>query len=155
MLKDTDDDDDQDTYESLHALSPEPVFPPPDPTEFSDLSIHQQLSYVKPVLTAILNDTYKPVQSRHHDYVKGGTARMRTQESAASRGTMSPEDLGTLQRCMMRWVLREERVVGENLYKGLEENGPWQDVEGVKEGDAGVGIFYIVLFHFAGSLLIH
>jgi hypothetical protein len=125
-----DDSDDEDTEEPSRAPSPEPTFPPPAPIDFYDLSIHEQLSYVKPVLRAILNDEYKPAQKRHLDFVKGGSARTRTQESAASRGTMSPDDVGKLQKCMMRWVLREERREGKNLYKDLEEN----NVEGVEEG---------------------
>jgi len=119
----------EDTEESSRELSPKPTFPPPNSTDFVELSIHEQLAYVKPVLTAILNDAYKPAQRRHLDFIKGGTARTKTQESAASRGTMSPDDVGVLQKCMMRWVLRQERREKGNLYKDLEENGGGQETE--------------------------
>jgi hypothetical protein len=129
--------------ESSRASSPEPILPPPDPIDFIELSIHEQLAYVKPVLTAILNEAYKPAQRRHLDFIKGGTARARTQESAASRGTMSPDDVGTLQRSMMHWVLRDERRAGVNLYRDLEESEGGQQVEGVEENTVGVYFFLI------------
>lgn len=127
----------EDAEESSRAPSPSPTIPPPNSDEFCELSIHGQLAYVKPVLTAILNDAYKPAQSRHLDFIKGGTARTRTQESAASRGTMSPDDVGKLQKCMMRWILRENRRES-NIYNDLEEVG-----DGQQDDDAGAGIVSI------------
>jgi|SRR5882762_3793231 len=148
-------DDEDDADESSRLPSPEPIFPLPtdsDPDsdfDFCKLSIHQQFSYVKPVLKAILNDTYKPSRSRHLDYVKGGTARARTQESAASRGTVSVADVETLQKCMTRWVLREKRRAGKNLYKDLEEGG---EMEVVTKGNDGVGIIGVFLTRLVGGL---
>jgi hypothetical protein len=137
-----DEDMSEDTEESSRRPSPEPTFPPPNSTDFVELSIHEQLAYVKPVLTAILNDAYKPAQRRHLDFIKGGTARTKTQESAASRGTVSPDDVGTLQKCMMRWVLREERREKGNLYKDLEENGEGQETEVGQEQIIEVQFFF-------------
>lgn len=136
------DDANEDIDESSRAPSPEAILPAPDPNNFYYLSIHEQLAYVKPVLAAILNEGYKPARRRHLDFIKGGSARTRTQESAASRGTMSPDDVGTLQKCMMRWVLREEQGVGENLYKDLEETTEEQRVE--EERNPGVHFLFVL-----------
>jgi hypothetical protein len=55
---------------------------------------------------------------------------------------MSPDDVGTLQKCMMRWVLREERREKGNLYKYLEENGGEQEGKGDEEVTVAVSTFF-------------
>ncbi|KAJ3977074.1 hypothetical protein EV361DRAFT_148361 [Lentinula raphanica] len=75
---------------------------------FNDLSIHSQLSYLKPVLRAILDDNYAPAKERHDKFMKGGQARAGLGASAGLRGTIPPSDVDALQHHLSDWCFRNE-----------------------------------------------
>ncbi|KAF9495826.1 hypothetical protein BDN71DRAFT_1589418 [Pleurotus eryngii] len=89
--------------------SPVPTDPPPSDSEFYQLSIHEQLSYTKPILQAILMGTYAPAAERHNSFIAGGNARDIVMQNAAMRGDMDPKDVSELQNRLMEWCLRDER----------------------------------------------
>jgi hypothetical protein len=95
------------TQDWKRGPSPEPVHPPPD--NFADLPLRTQFAYVKPVLRAVLADTYAPARARHAAFMKGGNARRSVGETAGQRGQMSVEDVGEVERNVRIWVLRDER----------------------------------------------
>jgi hypothetical protein len=82
---------------------------PSSPDDFCNLSIPQQFAYTKSVLVAILNERYPPARERHSDFMKGGALRRKLAENAGARGMMSPIDVEELQRCLLKWTLRDER----------------------------------------------
>lgn len=112
-------DDDEDIS---RILSPEPQNPPPNTEDFVKLTILEQISYVKPVLTEILNGKYEPAKGRHEGYIKGGTSRANTENGAAARGIVSPADVNKLQKYILRWTLGEDSLGGakDNIYRSLE-----------------------------------
>ncbi|KAF7440270.1 hypothetical protein PC9H_000614 [Pleurotus ostreatus] len=89
--------------------SPVPTDPPPSSSEFYELSVHEQLSYTKPILQAILMGTYTPAAERHNGFIAGGNARDIVVQNAAMRGDMDPRDVSELQNRLMEWCLRDER----------------------------------------------
>ncbi|KAF4608248.1 hypothetical protein EYR40_000592 [Pleurotus pulmonarius] len=89
--------------------SPVPIDPPPGSSEFYELSIHEQLSYTKPILQAILKGAYAPAAERHNGFIAGGNARDIVMQNAAMRGDMDPKDVSELQNRLMEWCLRDER----------------------------------------------
>ncbi|KAJ7777723.1 hypothetical protein B0H14DRAFT_3508055 [Mycena olivaceomarginata] len=64
------------------GASPEPVDPPLTGHVFTELGIHEQFVYTKPVLQAILRDEYAPAQEVHRQFVSGG---VRGQNSVVPR----------------------------------------------------------------------
>ncbi|TFK36333.1 hypothetical protein BDQ12DRAFT_736939 [Crucibulum laeve] len=104
--------DEEDANEdNERARSPSPIarIPPPPAAEFSDLSIRQQFAYVKPVLEAILKDTYAPTRKIHVNFILGGSARKGVVDNASLRGKMDPKSVGELQKYLSEWCLRDER----------------------------------------------
>ncbi|EGN95688.1 hypothetical protein SERLA73DRAFT_186864 [Serpula lacrymans var. lacrymans S7.3] len=102
-----------------------PVPKSPIPEDFEGLGMREQLAYVKPVLSAVLNELYAPALDRHRRFLKGGAARDSLQEGAAVRGTLSPAEIRKLQSHLCEWVLREEKRakvmidVGEQNVNGI------------------------------------
>lgn len=79
--------------------------PPPNQEDFDKLSIREELSYAKPILTAVLNDEYKPACRHHADFIRGGKSREAVVAGAAARGTVSPKHVAALQGYIIRWVI--------------------------------------------------
>lgn len=124
--------------------SPIPSFPPPSAEEFKDLPISEQLAYVKPVLTAILNGEYAPAKEQHDNYIKGGSAREEATKSAGLRGTMPPVQVAELQRSLGRWVLRGERRAQKYVEK-LDDGQPSY----AGSNDEAVGFVLMTLLNFS------
>ncbi|KAF9075199.1 hypothetical protein BDP27DRAFT_1315668 [Rhodocollybia butyracea] len=102
-------DADEDVSDSTQtATSPSPVPVPSLSYAFGDLSIRAQLGYIKPVLIAILNESYPPAKGRHDSFMKGGKARAGLGASAGMRGTIPPQDIDRLQKYLCDWCLRHE-----------------------------------------------
>ncbi|KAI0273518.1 hypothetical protein BC834DRAFT_854207 [Gloeopeniophorella convolvens] len=97
-----DSDDEQSLWESV---SNEPVMPPPDPEDFCELPIREQFAYVKPIIKAILNETYTPARERHRAFMQGGASRRRLQKTATGKGDLSTCEVAQLGRTLQHWVL--------------------------------------------------
>ncbi|GLB34595.1 hypothetical protein LshimejAT787_0201600 [Lyophyllum shimeji] len=104
-----DEDEDDDIHPRSRSPSPIPTEPPPEADEFIHLSVREQFAYVKPVLTAILNENYPPARPRHDKFIAGGSKRQSTVQEAGLRGRMDPRDIDHLEGCLIEWCLRDER----------------------------------------------
>ena len=91
-------------YETC-ADEPAVVLPPPDPDEFCELPIREQFAYVKPIIRAILNETYLPARERHRAFMQGGLSRLRLQKAATGKGDLTLRDVSRLGRVLQNWVL--------------------------------------------------
>ena len=109
MINDNDTDNDELLNDDENSRKPSPIPVIPVPENYRHLEIEEQFVYAKPILTAILNETYPSARKRHDDFIKGGMARKLVTDTACARGTIVPEDVDRLQERLLRWVLREER----------------------------------------------
>jgi hypothetical protein len=101
---DDDSDGDHSPYESdvdEHAIS----MPPPNPEEFCQMSIRKQFAYIKPVIKAILDETYLPARERHQAFMRGGSSRRRLRKAATGKGDLSTRDVSRLGKVLQQWVL--------------------------------------------------
>lgn len=87
------------------ADEPAILLPPPDPEDFCELPIREQFAYVKPIIRAILNETYLPARERHRAFVAGGLSRFRLQKAATGKGDLTVRDVSRLGRVLQNWVL--------------------------------------------------
>ncbi|KZP10877.1 hypothetical protein FIBSPDRAFT_1051088 [Athelia psychrophila] len=87
--------------------SPTPLDPPPSTEDFERLTIREELAYVKPILSAILMNSYVPARERHNGYLKGGKARSTLAASAGARGTISVREVEALDGYIRRWAVRK------------------------------------------------
>ncbi|KAG6915330.1 hypothetical protein DXG01_012102 [Tephrocybe rancida] len=108
-----DDDDDDDTNQRNNGRqrspSPIPTIPPPTANDFRLLEMREQLAYTKPILSAVLIENFPPAMRRHTAFIAGGSKRKNIVDEASLRGQMDPNDIVTLQRCVMEWCLRDEQ----------------------------------------------
>ena len=93
--------------EKLRAQSPTPHIPILA-VDFVQLTIAEQLEYVKPVLSALLNGQYLPARRLHIGFMKGGKSRTQVAASAWKRGDVSHKDKEELSTCIRRWMARRE-----------------------------------------------
>jgi hypothetical protein len=100
---DSDGDDDR-----QRSVTPVPLDPPPTGSSFMQLELPDQFAYVKPVLSAVLNDCYGPTSQRHAKFMQGGSTRAMLYEDASKKGRLSGKDVSQLTKLVMRWVLREK-----------------------------------------------
>lgn len=100
--------EDEDAQTADVTRSPSPIPLSSLSSGFGNLSIREQLGYMKPVLLAILNDKYAPAKDRHDDFMKGGKARAGLGGSAGLRGMIPPGDIEKLQKHLCDWCLRDE-----------------------------------------------
>jgi hypothetical protein len=99
-----DSDDDHFLYETNvdeHAIS----MPPPNPTEFCEMSIRDQFAYIKPVIKAILNEAYLPARERHQAFMQGGASRLRLRKAATGKGDLTTREVDRLGKVLQQWVL--------------------------------------------------
>ncbi|KAG5716404.1 hypothetical protein E4T56_gene5546, partial [Termitomyces sp. T112] len=94
-------------FERSH--SPSPTIPPPSAEDFKLFSIREQFAYVKPILSAILNEDFPPALQRHTDFIAGGSKRKNVVEEASLRGQIDPRDVDAIQRYVTEWCLRDEQ----------------------------------------------
>ena len=99
--------------------SPVPSTSPYDRDEFCRLDLHQQLGYTKPVLQAVLNNSYPPVRSRHERFMKGGKDRATLDKDASLKGVMTSREVSRLTKLLIRWVLRD-LVKAEQVVENCE-----------------------------------
>ncbi|KAH9981398.1 hypothetical protein BGW80DRAFT_1454284 [Lactifluus volemus] len=71
------------------------VMPPPSPGGFCGLSIREQFAYVKPVIKAILNETYYPARDRHQAFMQGGSSRLRLRKAGTGKGDLTAREKGS------------------------------------------------------------
>jgi hypothetical protein len=99
--------DSDDEYVSHETGAEEPAIlvPPPNPEDFCELPIRDQFSYVKPIIRAILNETYLPARERHRAFMQGGASRHRLLKAATGKGDLTAHDVSRLGRVLQNWVL--------------------------------------------------
>lgn len=100
-------DSDSEAEDRKRSPSPKLTDPPPSAGAFVDLSIHAQLAYVKPVLSAILQGKYTPASKSHEAFMRGGAARSSLMKRAAVRGGLDPNEVKQSQKLIVRWALGE------------------------------------------------
>jgi len=111
---DVDSDDDHAQYETYvdeHAV----LTPPPDPKDFCEMPIRDQFAYIKPVIQAILNETYLPVRERHEAFMRGGASRRRLQKTATGKGDLTTREVSRLGKVLQQWVLGPSHFQRANL----------------------------------------
>lgn len=107
-VQDTEAPDSEDEPEDRkRSPSPKLTDPPPGAGAFTDLSMHAQLAYVKPVLNAILQGKYTPASKSHEAFMRGGAARSSLMKRAAVRGGLDPNEVKQSQKLIARWALGE------------------------------------------------
>jgi hypothetical protein len=99
-----DSDDEYVPYE-LGAEERAILMPPPSPDDFCELPIRDQFAYVKPIIKAILNETYPPARERHRAFMQGGPSRLRLRKAATGKGDLTARDVSRLGRALQNWVL--------------------------------------------------
>ncbi|KAG1762634.1 hypothetical protein EDD22DRAFT_778104, partial [Suillus occidentalis] len=100
-------DSEEEPEDRKRSPSPKLTDPPPSTGAFVDLSIHAQLAYVKPVLSAILQGKYTPASKSHEAFMRGGAARSSLMKRAAVRGGLDPNEVKQSQKLIVRWALGE------------------------------------------------
>lgn len=103
-----DDDDDFQAPTAPPSPSPSPITLSSIAGGFVDLPIRAQFGYIKPVLSAILNEQYPPAKERHDNFMKGGKTRAGLGLVAGLRGTIPPNDITKLHKYLSDWCLRDE-----------------------------------------------
>jgi hypothetical protein len=79
--------------------------PPPNPKEFCQMPIRDQFAYVRPVIKAILNETYLPARERHQAFMQGGPSRLRLRKTATGKGHLTSREVSRFGRVLQHWVL--------------------------------------------------
>jgi hypothetical protein len=93
----------EDQSSRARSPSPQPVEPVPSVTQFVRLPIRAQFAYVKPVLTAILNEHYAPAKERHDNFIKKGAST--SINNITLGGSMSENQVKKMEKCLAKWVL--------------------------------------------------
>ena len=96
---------------SWETVVVEHAMPPPNPDDFCELPIREQFAYVKPVIKAVLNETYHPARERHQAFMQGGSSRIRLLKTATGKGDLSAREVSQLGRVLQFWVLGPMRVL--------------------------------------------
>ena len=112
--------DSGDEHVSWEKVTVEHAMPPPNPDDFCELPIREQFAYVKPIIKAVLNETYLPARERHQAFMQGGSSRIRLLKTATGKGDLSAHEVSQLGRVLQFWVLGPMRVQKSRPYV-LEE----------------------------------
>jgi hypothetical protein len=112
---DVDSDDDYVKHETNVDGEPAVPMPPPNPKDFCEMPIRDQFAYVKPVIKAILNETYLPVRERHQAFMRGGASRRRLQKTATGKGDLTTREVSRLGKVLQQWVLGPSHFQKANL----------------------------------------
>ncbi|KAH9048577.1 hypothetical protein EDB84DRAFT_1456666 [Lactarius hengduanensis] len=102
--------DSGDEHVSWETVTVEHAMPPPNPDDFCELPIREQFAYIKPVIKAVLNETYLPARERHQAFMQGGPSRIRLLKTATGKGDLSAREVSQLGRVLQFWVLGPMRV---------------------------------------------
>ncbi|TFY77251.1 hypothetical protein EWM64_g6763 [Hericium alpestre] len=125
---DQDENDAESESEDDRGESPEPKLPPPKRERFCDLSMREQFAYAKPVVHAILNDSFGPARERHSGFVQGGASRQKLKKQGTGKGDLSSQEVTQLGNLINRWVLRDDRhatkITEEELAVFSAEDAP-------------------------------
>ncbi|KAI9446560.1 hypothetical protein H4582DRAFT_578721 [Lactarius indigo] len=97
--------DSGDEHVSWETVTVEHTMPPPNPDDFCELPIREQFAYIKPVIKAVLNETYLPARERHQAFMQGGPSRIRLLKTATGKGDLSAHEVSQLGRVLQFWVL--------------------------------------------------
>lgn len=145
-----DSEEEEEPEDRKRSPSPKLTDPPPGAGAFADLSIHAQLAYVKPVLSAILQGKYTPASKSHEAFMRGGAARSSLMKRAAVRGGLDPNEVKQSQKLIARWALGEGYARRANVeFKPEAEVAPPEQentlclttlaVDGDELADAAIG----------------
>lgn len=121
VVDDTVDADDEHEPTDLRSRSPSPQVPLPTTDQFNELSIREQLAYVKPVLQAILRNEYVPMQEKVDRFLSNDKAFLANLvKNSANEGSMVPTQVNTLVAYLKWWCLRGE---AEPQHRQADEGG--------------------------------
>ncbi|KAI0748451.1 hypothetical protein C8Q80DRAFT_1270854 [Daedaleopsis nitida] len=95
---------------TLRAPSPLPDLPPPQPSVFEyDFTIAEEFEWIKPVLAAVISNTYGPSRTRHEGFMRGGGIRQRILDSIPLRGSLNAKEKEELAFYVRCWARRRDR----------------------------------------------
>ncbi|KAI0306673.1 hypothetical protein B0F90DRAFT_1932770 [Multifurca ochricompacta] len=97
--------DSDDEHISWETVTAEHAMPPPNHEDFCELPIREQFAYVKPVIKAVLNETYLPARERHEAFMQGGPSRLRLRKTATGKGDLTALEVTQLGKVLQCWVL--------------------------------------------------
>lgn len=86
--------------------APSPQFSGSAGNDFSDLTLREQFTYTKPIMTAILRDEYEPASDRRRGFLRGGGSRQAVVKQASNAGDMDLRELPVLLGFVTYWCLR-------------------------------------------------
>jgi len=92
--------------EQLRTSTPIPEIPPPK--HFETLSIDEQFEYVKPILTAILQERYEPARARHDAFMRSAASRQHVVDQNHESGQLKGYELEQLGPLIRRWIRRRQ-----------------------------------------------
>ncbi|KAH8117094.1 hypothetical protein DFH11DRAFT_1151960 [Phellopilus nigrolimitatus] len=102
---------------------PEPILPAPPPSEFSGLPMLEQMSYIIPILTKVLQNAYKPAEQRNSQFLKGGRQRLMLSKDVPPKGSLTRQEYNQLAHIVKCWAL------------GLSAPGDTMQVDNEQEGN--------------------
>lgn len=106
-----DDGEAEDPIMDLHrGESPTLEEQPPLPAAFCQLSIREQFAYVKPVMRAIMGNTYEPVRERHKAFMTQ-RSRQALRSQSHGIGDLSVPEFNQLGKVVQRWLVPKSTVV--------------------------------------------
>ena len=111
-------DDDHDPDVDRHTI----LMPPPNSKDFCEMPIRDQFAYIKPVIKAILNETYLPARERHQAFMRGGSSRRRLQKAATGKGDLTTREVSRLGKVLQQWVLGPTHIQKAGLPAGHLED---------------------------------
>ncbi|KAJ3569411.1 hypothetical protein NP233_g5068 [Leucocoprinus birnbaumii] len=117
-------------------LSDPPILSGPD---FCDLPLCHQMSYVIPILKAILTERAAWALRRHKMYMKGGATRQKLKDEGGLRGAVDAKTADDFLPLVEKWCLgiRGPYFVGDHEETGAEEQLQHQHSPEDSEHEAG------------------
>ncbi|KAK7693919.1 hypothetical protein QCA50_003493 [Cerrena zonata] len=91
----------------IRSSSPVPELPPPE--DFAFTPIPEQFRYVKPILTAILQEKYSPVKRRHKLFMGSAATRKKVCDTGHEKGELRAAEVEQLSTCIRRWIRRRRQ----------------------------------------------
>lgn len=87
------------------VVIPDPTLPTPSRSELYDLPMLNQVAYVVPVLSCIIDDKYGPAKAHNKDYLKGGRRREALTKQAPPKGELTRQEYEELGHIVKNWAL--------------------------------------------------
>lgn len=82
---------------------PEPSLPPPPPEVFYQLPMIEQLAFVIPILSKVVECSYTPANARNNEFLRGGKNRA-VLSYQVLKGLLTNLELIELQKALFQWA---------------------------------------------------